>query len=80
MATITIKNIPEGLFRRLKLRAIEHRRSLNQEVIISLDQSTGVAPLEPQAFLNGAREIRSLVKGRPITERRLKQLKSAGRL
>ncbi len=80
MATITIKNIPEALFRRLKLRAIEHRRSLNQEVIISLDQSTGAVPLDPQAFLAGAREVRRLVKGSPITERRLKQFKSAGRL
>jgi plasmid stability protein len=48
MATITIKNIPEALFRRLKLRASEHRRSLNQEVIISLDQSTVGVPLDPR--------------------------------
>jgi plasmid stability protein len=80
MVTITIKNIPEALYRRLKLKASEHRRSLNKEVIICLEQSTGSVPLDPETFLARAREIRELVKGPPLTERRLQQLKSAGRL
>jgi plasmid stability protein len=80
MATITIKNIPEAVYRRLKLNASEHRRSLNKEVISCLEQSTGSVPVDPETFLARAREIRKLVKGPPLTERRLKQLKSAGRL
>lgn len=80
MVTITIKNIPEALYRRLKLKASEHRRSLNKEVIICLEQATGSVPLDPETFLARAREIRQLVKGPPLTERRLQQLKSAGRL
>jgi plasmid stability protein len=80
MATITIKNIPEAVYRRLKLKASEHRRSLNKEVILCLEQSTGSVPLDPETFLARAREVRGLVKGPPLTERRLKQLKSAGRL
>ena len=79
MATITIKNIPDAVYRRLKLKASEHRRSLNKEVIICLEQATGSVPLDPEAFLVRAREIRKLVKGPPLTERRLKQLKSADR-
>ena len=33
MATLTIKNIPEPLVKRLKKQAAAHRRSLNFEVI-----------------------------------------------
>ena len=33
MATITLKNIPADLHRKLKKRAEEHHRSLNQEII-----------------------------------------------
>ena len=80
MATITVKNIPDALYRRLKLKASEHRRSLNKEVIMCLEHSTGSVPLDPETFLAQVRDIRKLVKGPPLTERRLKHLKSAGRL
>ena len=80
MATITIKNLPDAVYRRLKLNASEHRRSLNKEVIMCLEQSTGSVALDPETFLARAREIRKLVKGPPLTERGLKHLKSAGRL
>ncbi|TRZ98473.1 MAG: Arc family DNA-binding protein [Nitrospiraceae bacterium] len=80
MATITIKNIPDALYGRLKLKASEHGRSLNKEVITYLEQSTRNVPLDPEEFLARAREIRKLIKGPPLTERRLRQLKSAGRL
>ena len=33
MATITLKNIPADLHRKLKKRAEEHHRSLNKEII-----------------------------------------------
>ena len=80
MATITIKNIPDALYGRLKLKASEHGRSLNKEVITCLDQSTRNVPLDPEEFLARARAIRKLVKGPLLTERRLRKLKSAGRL
>jgi plasmid stability protein len=41
MPTLTIKNVPEFLVRRLKLRATRHGRSLSLEVIACL----------PRAFL-----------------------------
>lgn len=37
MPTMTIKNIPKVLYKRLKQRAAENRRSLNSEVIVSLE-------------------------------------------
>jgi plasmid stability protein len=80
MATLTIKNIPEMVYRRLKRQAAKRRRSLNQEIIACLEQSSGTAPVDPVTFLAQARDLRHAVKGRPLTERRLRQLKSVGRL
>ena len=37
MATITLKNVPEELHRRLKARADRNRRSLNREAIRCLE-------------------------------------------
>ena len=38
MATLTIKNLPDELYQELKRRAQENRRSLNGEVVHSLEQ------------------------------------------
>jgi antitoxin FitA len=80
MATITIKNIPEAVYQRLKRQAARNRRSVNQQVIACLEHSTGSVPLDPAAFLARAREIRKLTKGPALNEKRLKEFKTAGRL
>lgn len=36
--TLTLKNIPESLYERLKAVAALHRRSLNSEAIVCLEQ------------------------------------------
>ena len=36
MATLTIKNVPEKLHKRLKESAAQHRRSINSEAILAL--------------------------------------------
>ncbi len=38
MATLTIRNLPDEVHERLKIRAKENRRSLNQEVIVELSE------------------------------------------
>lgn len=40
MPTITLKNVPEDLHRRLTARAARHDRPLNQEVIACLEKFT----------------------------------------
>ena len=37
MTTITLKNIPDDLYQRLKLQARAHRRSVNSELIHCLE-------------------------------------------
>ena len=46
MATMTVKDVPEKLHRRLKARAAAHRRSLNSEVIACLEATAGAQKLE----------------------------------
>jgi antitoxin FitA len=45
MATLTIRNVPDDLYQRLKELAKRNRRSLNQEVVVQLEtaSTTGVA-------------------------------------
>ncbi|HVY15294.1 MAG TPA: plasmid stabilization protein [Rhodopila sp.] len=42
MASITIRNLDEGLKRRLRVRAAEHGRSMEEEVRDILRQAVGV--------------------------------------
>ena len=79
MPTITIKNIPRPLYKRLKVQAARHHRSLNLEVIACLEQTTGSTLLDPATILAHARELRKLCKGPILTDKRLMQLKTAGR-
>lgn len=41
MATLTIKNVPDALYERLRSRALRQRRSINQEAIICIEQAVG---------------------------------------
>ncbi len=79
MATLTIKNIPEPLVKRLKQHAAAHRRSLNFEVIAYLEQMTHSVPVDAEALLARARAVRRTPKGVKLTDRLLHELKVAGR-
>ena len=41
MPSLTVKNIPEEIYERLKKSAAAHRRSINQEAIYCLDRALG---------------------------------------
>ncbi len=41
MATLNVKNLPDGLYRKLQKRARERRRSVAQEVTVILEQAVG---------------------------------------
>jgi plasmid stability protein len=80
MATLTIKNIPEPLVKRLKKQAAANRRSLNFEVISYLEQMTHSVPVDAESLLARARALRLTPKGVRLTDRVLHELKVAGRL
>ena len=79
MATLTIKNIPEPLVKRLKKQAATHRRSLNFEVISYLEQMAQSVPVDADTLLARVRAIRRTPKGIRLTDRLLHELKVAGR-
>ena len=79
MATLTIKNIPEPLVRRLKRRAAEHRRSLNLEVITCLEAAAQSVPVDADTLLARARDVRRVPARLRLTDALLRRLKTAGR-
>lgn len=79
MATLTIKNVPELLVKRLKEHAVAHRRSLNFEVISYLEQMTHSVPVDADSLLARARALRRTPKGIKLTDRALNELKVVGR-
>ena len=82
MPTLTIKGMPEVLYRRLKARAASRRRSLNSEILTCLEHATMTDPIEPaeaRARLARADAVRKRVRVPPLTEARLRAAKTRGR-
>ncbi len=79
MPTLTIKSIPDSIYRQLKERAAEHRRSLNSEVIVCLEQAVAGNVPDPRATLAKADAIRAKLRVPRLTEARLRASKAAGR-
>ncbi len=79
MATLTIKNIPDELYRELKRTAEQHRRSLNSEVIVCLERSLQRAGSDASSILARARELRTRTLRPLLNDRRLSVARSIGR-
>jgi plasmid stability protein len=78
MATLSIKNVPDALVKRLKSQAATNRRSLNLEVIAVLEGATRSTPVDVEALLARARAVRIIPK-RPITDEYVNRAKRRGR-
>jgi plasmid stability protein len=72
MPTLVLCNVPEDLYRRLKETAAQHRRSMTQEAIVSLQTALGGATTRP--VKPGADEtldwLRREVWSLPVLDRR----------
>jgi antitoxin FitA len=79
MPTLTIKGIPDPLYRQLKARAADHRRSLNSEVLVCLELAVAAEVVDPRAALARADAIRRTVRVPRLTEARLRAAKARGR-
>ena len=60
--TITLKNIPDDLYRHLKEAADAHHRSINSEVIVCLERVLLPVRLTADERLARARQLRSSLK------------------
>jgi plasmid stability protein len=80
MASITIRRLPEETKRKLKIRAAEHGRSMEQEAREILQTQLAKTPEPPKDMLKAIREIFAPLGGvdleipqrEPIPEPRIK--------
>jgi len=79
MAKLTIKNIPEDVYERLKRRAKFRRRSINQEVIAVIEQALETPPIDVDATLKRTQKIRELTAQYRTRDDELEQWKNQGR-
>ena len=79
MPTLTIKNIPDDLYVRLKQRAEINRRSLNSEVIVCIERAVRSRRIQPEAYLENARRLRERTAQYPLDDDEFNAAKIAGR-
>ena len=79
MPSITVKNIPDELYELLKQAASAHRRSVNSEIIICIEQAVRSQRTSPPAALAGARILREKSADYAISDEEFSQAKRAGR-
>ncbi len=73
--SLTIKGIPETLYHRLKRCATEHRRSLNREVIASLERAVQGQRVDPEELLAQTDALRAHLALPPVTVQLLRKAK-----
>ena len=74
--TLTLKNIPDSVYERLKACAQVHRRSLNSEAIVCLESVLLPSRMAPTERLARARELRA---GLPAGKFRARDIDAAKR-
>jgi antitoxin FitA len=74
--TLTLKNIPDAVYDRLKLAAEMHRRSLNSEAIVCLESVLLPTKVMPSERIARARELRAAL---PIGKFRARDIDAAKR-
>jgi len=80
MPTVTIENVPDRLYEKLKKRAEENRRSINNEVIFCLKHSLQGGRMDPEAFLAKVEALQQQTSLTPLTDEILRAAKEEGRL
>jgi antitoxin FitA len=80
MATVTVKNIPDELYERLKTVAEINRRSINSEIIVCIENSVTSRRINPDEVLENARRLRQLTASHRISDEEFNQAKAEGRL
>jgi plasmid stability protein len=77
---MTLKNIPDEVYERLKLSAEVHRRSVNSEAIVCLESVLLLGRLPPNERLARIRALRSRLPKVKFKPQDIDALKREGRL
>lgn len=79
MVTITLKNIPDDLYEKLKETAKANNRSINGEVLFAIKHSLLMKPIDVEATLERARILREATAHYVVTDEELTKFKNEGR-
>lgn len=79
MTNVTVKNIPDTLYEQLKQAAQLHRRSINSEIIVCIEQAMGGQPIDLEMTLARAQVLREKTLAYPISDEDFNAAKAAGR-
>jgi plasmid stability protein len=79
MATITVKNIPDDLYRRLKAAAESNRRGINGEIIGGIERSLRSRGVAADQLLARVGRLRETYGGRTISIEELENARREGR-
>ncbi len=79
MATITVKNIPDPVYERLKASAQVHKRSINNEIIICLEANLLPRRQNAADILAKGRSLRARAIGAPLSLAELNRARRRGR-
>lgn len=79
MVTITIKNIPEEIYERIKTKAKVNHRSINGEILSILEQAISIPPIDVEETLKRAKKIRELTAHYVITADEIEKFINEGR-
>jgi len=63
MPSITVKNIPEEIYDRVREQASAHHRSINSEIIACLEKTVKPRQVSTDDILKEARRLRKKAKG-----------------
>ena len=80
MRALTIKGIPDEIYRKLKAAAERHRRSLNSEAIVCLERGLAVERENPNEVIAELRRWHRRLGDRPrLTDAFLRKALTEGR-
>ena len=79
MPSLTIKRIPDRVYRSLRQSAKIHHRSINGEVLACLERNLGLTRPSPETELARIDHIREAIRAGRLTDRVLNRAKQAGR-
>jgi plasmid stability protein len=77
--SLTLKNIPDEVYARLKQAAGQHRRSLNSEAIVCLEAQLLPAAVNPSERLENIRKLRASLATPAFLPEDIDMLKREGR-
>ena len=77
--TLTLKNVPDAVYERLKVAAKAHRRSLNSQAIVCLESVLLPTKVSPGERLVRARELRAALPAGAFQAREIDAIKREGR-